>query len=107
MQECCEEKRVQMFVVSAGSFVDAQLVAWLRHLGAEVPSTDTGQHTSATDTIAAATYYDEVEWVAYADDYRRSGSLQTRGSAAVVDCEINAPRVAISPELREVETLLM
>lgn len=94
-----------MFVVSAESFMDAQLVAWLRHLAA-AGRVVTHRQQAGQDTSAADTEYTDLQWVAYVDDCRRSG-MQTCGSAAVVDCEINAPRVAISPELREVETLLM
>lgn len=48
--------------------MDVQAIAWLRHLG-------TGQqHTQVRPTRRRDLL---SEWVAYADDYRTSGSLQS------------------------------
>lgn len=82
--------------------MDAQLVAWLRRQGG-IRACGYTQTQAGQDTSAADTEYNDLQWVAYVGDCRRSG-MQTCGSAAVFNCEINAPRVAISPE---VETLLM
>lgn len=63
----CEEEGVLMSVVSAEALMDVQPIAWLRHRG-------TGQqHTQVRLTLREDLF---SEWVAYADDYRTSWSLQ-------------------------------